>query len=283
MRRLIVFLAGLLALCPPTTTAAPGESPAAYTFGVAPQFDQRKLFATWKPVLDALTEATGEPFRFRSAGAVPEFEQAVAKGSYDFIYVNPYHLYRERLRQGYIPLVRDVTPLRGVVAVRKDSGIRGLADLDGKLLAVPSPNAIGASMLIQAELERVHGVRVRIVNAKSHSSAYLYAINKLSDAAGGVEKTLAEQEPAIRDALRVVYRTGDFPSHPIAAHPRVPEALRERVRQALLKLSADPAGRAVLHEIPISRAVPASFKDYEAFRALDLDAYWTEPGAAAKP
>ncbi|HET6718473.1 MAG TPA: phosphate/phosphite/phosphonate ABC transporter substrate-binding protein [Rhodocyclaceae bacterium] len=283
MRRLIACLAALLALSPLAASAAPDQAPAGYTLGVAPQFDQRKLFATWKPVVDALSEATGEPFRFRSAGSVPEFEQAVAKGSYDFIYVNPYHLYRERLRQGYIPLVRDVTPLRGVVAVRNDSAIREAADLDGKSLAVPSLNAIGASMLIQAELERVHGVRVKVVNAKSHSSAYLYAINRLSDAAGGVEKTLAEQEPAIRNALRVVYRTSDFPSHPIAAHPRIPEALRERVRRILLKLSADPAGRAMLHEIPMSRAVPASFKDYEAFRALDLDAYWTEPGAAAKP
>jgi phosphonate transport system substrate-binding protein len=283
MRRLIVRLAGLLALSALSTAAAPDETPAAYTFGVAPQFDQRKLFATWKPVLDALSKATGEPFRFRSANSVPEFEQAVAKGSYDFIYVNPYHLYRERLRQGYIPLVRDVTPLRGVVTVRRDSDIRELADLDGKFLAVPSPNAIGASMLIQAELERVHGVRVQVVNAKSHSSAYLYAINKLSDAAGGVEKTLAEQEPAIRDALRVVYRTSDFPSHPIAAHPRIREALREQVRQALLKLSADPANSALLQQIPISRAVPASFTDYEAFRALDLDAYWTGSAAATKP
>lgn len=282
MHRRIVCLAGLLALSS-LTVAAPGETPAAYTFGVAPQFDQRKLFATWKPVVDALGKATGKPFRFLSASTLPEFEHAVAKGSYDFIYVSPYHLYRERLRQGYIPLVRDVTPLRGVVTVRGDSAIRELADLDGKLLAVPSPNAIGASMLIQAELERAHGVRVKIVNAKSHNSAYLYAINRLSDAAGGVEKTLAEQEPAVRDALRVVYRTSDFPSHPIAAHPRLPEALRERVRQVLLQLSADPAGSAILQEIPMDRAVPASFKDYEAFRALDLDAYWTEPGAAAKP
>lgn len=283
MRRLILGLAALLALCSLRSTAAPTEVPAAFTFGVAPQFDQRKLFTTWKPVIDALEKTTGQSFRFLSATSVPEFEQAIAKGTYDFIYVNPYHLYRERFRQGYIPLVRDVAPLRGVVAVRVDSGIRSLADLDGKSLAVPSPNAIGASMLIRAELERVHDIRIQVVNAKSHSSAYLYAINRLSDAAGGVEKTLAEQEPVIRDALRVVFRTSDFPSHPIAAHPRIPEAARERVRQALLNLSADPAGGALLQEIPLSRAVPASFKDYEAFRALNLDAYWTEPGTATKP
>ena len=250
---------------------------ASYTFGIAPQFEQRKLFATWKPLMDALEKVTGHQYKFMSAASVPEFEQVVAKGGYDFIYVNPYHLFKERSRQGYIPLVRDLSPLRGVVTVRKDSPLTSLHDLNGKSLAVPSPNAIGASMLIRAELERVHGVTMTLINAKSHSSAYLYAINKLADSAGGVEKTLAEQEPAIQNELRVVFRTRDFPSHPIAAHPRIPESDREEVKQALLAISASPATAPLLADIPMSRAVPASFKDYEVLRGLSLDAYWVEP------
>lgn len=269
-----------LALRPLAATAASeSDTPASYSVGVAPQFEARKLYATWKPLLDALEKATGQRFRFASAGSVPEFELAVARGSYDFVYVNPYHLYKERQRQGYVPLVRDLSPLYGIVVVRADSPLRTPAELAGKSLAVPSPNAVGASMLIQAELDRSMAIQMKIVNAKSHSSAYLHAINQLTDAAGGVEKTFAEQPLAIRDALRVVYRTRDFPSHPIAAHPRVAESVRERVRQALLDISADPARQQLLQDIPISRAVAASFRDYEAFRNLDLDAYWFEPAS----
>lgn len=277
MRR---WIACLWMLC---SISALAQTAPVYSFGVAPQFDQRKLFATWKPVMDALQKQTGASFRFESAFSVPDFEKNVARGAYDFIYVNPYHLYKERTRQGYVPLVRDRTPLRGIVVVRRDSPVRKVRDLDGLTLAVPSPNAIGASMLIRAELERFHGVRMKMVNARSHSSAYLHAVNKLADAAGGVDKTIVEQDPAVQSELRTIFITSDFPSHPIAAHPRVAETVREQVRQALLDISALPEGRRLLEDIPMSQAVPASFQDYQMLQTLDLDAYWVEPPAAPTP
>lgn len=283
MKRRFLLLGSLAMLALPAVTMAQNGN--VYTFGVAPQFDQRKLFSTWKPVIDALQRQTGAEFRFESAFSVPEFEKNVARGAYDFIYVNPYHLYKERDRQAYQPLVRDRTPLRGLVVVRKDSPVRSPRDLGGLQLAVPSPNAIGASMLIQAELERQFGVRVKLVNAKSHSSAYLHAVNKLADAAGGVDKTLVEQSPSVQAELRTVFTTSEIPSHPVAAHPRVPDRLREQVRQAFLDLSATAEGRRLLDDIPMSQAVPASFKDYQALQGLNLDAFWVEPppAPAAKP
>lgn len=274
MRSLLALVLSAFAL---TATAQP---PAIYTFGVTPQFEQRRLYATWKPILDAVEKRTGVRFRFMSEFSVPKFEQSVARGAFDFIYVSPYHIYAERSRQGYMPLVRDQAPLYGIVVVRRDSPLQGVPDLAGKSLAVPSPNAIGASMLVRADLERGHGVRMTLVNAKSHSSAYLHVVNKLAEAAGGVEKTLAEQSAAIQGQLRTLFKTRDFPSHPIAAHPRVPEALREQVRQAFLDLSATPDGKRLLGEIPMSNAVAASLRDYQVFRALDLDAYWVPPAAS---
>lgn len=286
MRSLItVLLMGVAWMGSAAADSPNHDSP--YLLGITPQFDQRKLFTTWKPVLEALEKRTGLSFKFASTASLPEFEQAVASGTYDFVYVNPYQLYKERDRQGYVPLVRDVTPLRGIVVVRKDSPIRNLKDLNGRSLAVPSPNAMGASLLVRAELERQHGVKMSLINAKSHTSAYLHVINRLADAGGGVEKTLAEQSDEFRSELRTVFTTREFPSHPVAGHPRVPEKQREAVRQAWLDISATPEGRLLLKDIPMSWAVPASFKDYQIFQALDLDAYWVEiksaPSAGSKP
>ena len=41
------------------------------------------------------------------------------------IYANPYHILRESKRQGYIPLVRDDIPLKGILVVSKGSPLRG--------------------------------------------------------------------------------------------------------------------------------------------------------------
>jgi len=247
-----------------------------YSFAVVPQFEQRKLFAIWKPVVDELEKRTGLELKLVATLTVPEFERELSKGSFDFLYANPYHVMREANRQKYIPLVRDGVPLHGILVVRKDSALRNLNELEGKALAMPSPNALGASLLLRADLERLYHVKMNMLYVKTHSSVYLHVANGLVDAGGGVEKTLEEQDQPIRDALRVLYTTREMPSHPISAHPRVPKEAREKVRKALLDMAATSAGQALLAEIPIKQVVPAAIEDYLTMREWGLETYWVD-------
>lgn len=264
-------LLGLLMLFCGAASAA--ES---YTFAVVPQFEQRKLFAIWNPIVEELHKRTGIQLKLVATLTVPQFEKGISAGSFDFIYANPYHVYYESHRQGYIPLVRDSVPLRGILVVKKDSPVHDIKELNGKTLAAPSPNALGASLLLRAELERLHHIKMTPIYVKTHSSVYLHVVNGLADAGGGVEKTLAEQDKSIQDQLRVLYTTQAFPSHPVAAHPRVPKKIREQIRQALLDMSATPEGKKLLAEVPIKQAVSTSMQDYEPLRQLNLESYWEE-------
>lgn len=266
---LLRVLALLAALLPWPAAAQPD-----YTFAVVPQFEQRKLFAIWKPIVDRIQASTGLSLRLVATLTVPDFEASLSAGEFDFVYTNPYHILRESTRQGYIPLVRDAAPLRGILVVPKDSPIHDVRDLAGKTLAIPSPNALGASMLLRADLRSLYGIEMKLLNAKTHSSAYLHAATGLADAAGGVEKSLQEQDPALRDSLRVLYTTRDMPSHPVAAHPRVPAQAREAVRKALLDMAATPEGAALLAAVPMSRPVPATIADYQVMSGWGLDSLW---------
>jgi phosphonate transport system substrate-binding protein len=246
-----------------------------FTFAVAPQFEQRKLFSTWKPIVDEVARRSGVKLDLVATLTVPQFEQAIGKGEYDFVYANPYHIVREVPHQGYIPLVRDAVPLRGILVVRKDDPIKSPAELDGKTLAVPSLNAIGP-LLVRVDLAQRFHAAVAPIDAKTHSSVYLHVINGLAAAGGGVNKTLQEQDEAIRANLRVLYTTRDMPSHPIAAHPRVPKAVRDKVQDAFLSLAQTESGKALLAEVPMGQAVATSIKDYQPMTTWDLDRYWTE-------
>jgi phosphonate transport system substrate-binding protein len=137
-------------------------------------------------------------------------------------------------------------------------------------------SALGASLLLRAELDRDFGVKTRPIIAKTHSSVFLHVVNGLADAGGSVQKALAEQDDRIRDSLRVLHRTRDVPSHPIAGNLRVPEKVREQVRRAFLAMSADPSGRALLAEVPMREAVAASAEDYQVLKTLKLDSYLTQ-------
>ena len=265
------WLGLLLAFAMP---AAPARAAEAYSFAVAPQFERHKLFAIWNPIVEEVQRRSGVKLRLMATLTMPEYEKGMPKGAFDFVYANPYHIYHEAHGQGYIPLVRDSTPLRGILVVRKDSPLRDVRELNGKVLAVPSPNALGASLLLRAELERLHHVSMRPLYVKTHSSVYLHVANGLVDAGGGVEKTLAEEDAAVKDRLRVLYTTQTFVSHPVAAHPRVPAEVREKIRRALLDMDATPEGHRLLAAVPFKKPIATSLRDYEPLQQLHLESYW---------
>lgn len=254
---------------------AAGQALAAqtYSFSVVPQFERRMLFEIWQPIVDELQRRTGLSFELTTSLSVGDYETDVVNGNYDFIFVNPYVVPRIVKRPGYLPLIRDRKPLYGILVVRKDSPLQRIQDLNGKTLAVPSMTALGASLLLRAELDRQFGVQLRPVVVKTHSSVFLHVVNGLTDAGGSVQKALAEQDPRIQDGLRVLFRTRDVPSHPIAAHQRVPKAVRDKVQQAFIAMSSDPQGRELLAKIPMQEAVAATADDYNVLRALKLEEY----------
>lgn len=262
----------LFMLCACRSVAAENTS-AGYIIGVVPQFEQRKLYAIWNPIVTELGRRTGLTFKLVTTLTIENFEKEFVLGGFDFVYMNPYHVLKAR---SYLPLVADSVPLRGILVVRKDSPIQSINELSGKEVAFPSPNALGASLLMRADLERLHQVKVKPLYVKTHSSVYLHVVKGLTVAGGGVEKSLGEQDPAIRNALRVIYTTRGLTSHPIAAHERVRPADREKVRKALLAMDATPEGRALLAKIPTTHLIPVSKADYDKMRGWGLDAYWVD-------
>lgn len=247
-----------------------------YTFAVVPQFEQRKLYTIWQPIVDELSRRSGYKLKLVATLTVPDFERELAKGSFDFVYANPYHIMREGPRQGYIPLVRDQQALRGILVVHKDGSYKTPAELDGVKMAIPSFNALGASLLMRADLEQLFNVKVIPINVKTHSSVYLQVANGLIPAGGGVEKTLKEQDKAVQDMLRVLYTTREMPSHPIAAHPRLPANVRQALQRAVLDLAATEEGKKLLQHVPMSEAVATSMQDYTPMKKWGLEAYWVE-------
>lgn len=245
-----------------------------YTFAITPQFAKQKLYAIWKPIIDELEKKTGLSFKLVTALKINEFEKEYMAEKLDFVYVNPYLIVRGVKPGAYLPLVRDNKPHRGIVVVRKDGPIRKVADLQGKTVAFPTPNAIGATLMTRSELERLFGVKVVPLYVKSHSSVYLHVAQGLTVAGGGVLKTLQEQDSAVRDLLSVLHTTEVIPNLPVAANRRVPADVREKVRRAFLELAKTDQGRAMLAKIPITEISATSLDDYLVIEKWGLEKYF---------
>lgn len=266
-----LLLLALLALT--LTSNAASET---FSVGIVPQFETQRIHATWQPLLDELKRRTGHTFVLNGSASIPEFEKQFSGGLFDFAYMNPYHLLQANNRQGYIPLVRDVdTPLSGILVVRRGT-FKKVSELDGKTIAFPSPNALGATLMLKPDLDDRFRISYHPLYSKSHSSVYLNVLMGLAEAGGGVQKTLDQQPPKIRDGLEVIHRSGAIPSHPFCAHPRVPARIRKAVQQALLDLAATASGRALLAEVPVTRLGGATLEDYKPIARLGLERYYIQ-------
>ncbi len=248
-----------------------------FSVGIVPQFEPRKLAEIWAPILAELENRTGHQFVIRGSPEIPEFEQDFIEGAFDFAYMNPYHFLVAAESQGYYPVVRDGgRELFGVLVVAKDSDFQTVADLEGHTIAFPAPNALGAALLMRADLDRIFGISYDATYVTTHSSAYLNVALGEMDAAGGVMATFNSIDPNVRDRLRIIYETTRVPPHPVVAHKRVDPSIVENVRAAFLAMGETEDGKALLAKIPIRKVVPASAEEYEILNELQLRNYWVD-------
>lgn len=273
MWALLCLLIGLLVPHAHAQTAASpaGGSARPLVVSVVPQFPAVDIHRTWSPLLERLAHETGLSFVLKVARDIPSFEAEVMAGEPDFAYLNPYHQLLAHQAQGYVPLVRDDTPLKGLLVVRADSPYRKPQDLQGQTLAFPSPLAFGASMMVRAQLIERERVQFQTTYARTHTNTYRQVAAGLAAAAGGLQATLEREPEALRAQLRVLFETAGTAPHPLSAHPRMAAATRQAIIRAWMKLAQDPTLAPHFKGIPMDHPVTADHdRDYAPLASLHL-------------
>ncbi len=268
-------MAGLLLALSISVSAAASHT---YTVGVVPQYDARTLHATWQPILARVGEELGHRFVLKGANDIPSFEAAYRRGDYDFVYLNPWHAVMAWEVQAYQPILRDRSrELHGVLVVHRDSDIRTLDDLQGEEIVFPAPNAMGASLLMRAELTCEHGLSFHPVYVGNHASVYLNVAVGAAEAGGGIFATLHEQPAALKSRLRILHRTRGMKPHPISVHPRVPAALVQAFVRSMIGLADNLSMRRHLVDIPMQEIGRADITEYLPLQTWGLQAFH-DPG-----
>ena len=180
-----------------------------------------------------------------------------------------------RKAQGYEPLIRDdASKLIGIIVVPVNDKIGSIQELQGKTIVFPSPNAFAASLYMRAWLNEKLGLEFAIRYAGTHDNVYRQVVQGIATAGGGVNNTLESQPANLRNNLRVLYELPGVTPHPLAAHPRVPLALREKFADSVLRMGDDEQGRTLLEALHIMKPVKADYqRDYYSMEFLDLEKY----------
>jgi phosphonate transport system substrate-binding protein len=275
-RQLLKVLSASSGLClaglAPITWAevTPGR---VWRLGVVPQLTPLETTQRWAPVTQVLGQA-GIPCQLVVFSSIALFEAAFLKGDLDFAYLNPYHMVMARRAQRYEALLRDRRPLEGVVLVRRDSPVEKPEQLGGARISFPSPNAFAASLYIRAALERQYKVAFQTHYAGTHRNAVRQVLAGDSVAACAVKTTLEQEPPEVRNQLRVIYTTPALAPHPLAAHPRIPQGIRNTLVEALTSLAQTSATQPLMAGIQMPNPIRADYTaEYAPLERLGIEKF----------
>ena len=243
-------------------------------FGIVPQQSATRLAQVWVPLFQRLSQDTGLKIRFTTTKDIPTFEQCLARGAYEFAYMNPYHYVVFSKAPGYAAFAKQKDKmLRGIIVVRKESAAQSLKDLSGRKFAFPSPAAFGASVLPRAEM-RKSGIAHHPTYVRSHDSVYRSVAAGLFPAGGGVGRTFANADKAVRERLRILYRTEKYTPHAFARSPKVSPAAAKRVLDAMIAIGE--TAPELLKPLGFKGFVAAQSADWNDVRRLNLSQSETE-------
>lgn len=164
------------------------------------------------------------------------------------------------------------------VIVRRESSYGAFADLRGAAWAYNEPRSHSGFNVVRARLAEMgesSGFFGKVIEAGAHSRSLEMVLGGLVDGAAidsTVLRWLAGKRPAVMEQIRIIDALGPNPIPPWVVSRRVDEALRLRLRDLLVNMHCDSAGRRILQNGDLERFVAATDEDYDPIRAMALQA-----------
>ncbi len=260
----------------PRYAAAPDSTlPAVVAFAVHPLHNPQMLARTYQPLLDRVNAALDQrvSLRLEASRDYAAYEAKIRARAPEFLLANPWQTLLA-CSNGYDVIAQAGLPedFRGLLLVRRDSGIRDPADLRGKAIAYPAPTALAACMMPQwflheRGLDIGHDVENLYVGSQESSIQSVL----MGRAAAGATwpppwRAFQAEHPQEAEQLRVAWETPPLVNNAVLVRRDVPRPLRDGVLRELLALSEDEPGRSLLSAIQTARFLPADSSTYEPVR-----------------
>ena len=200
---------------------------------------------------------------------------ALRSDQIDCAYLNPlsYVLAVEQFRdtpEHLIPLAmpyfHNSLTYRGIIFVRKDSGINSLQDLRGKSIAFNDRTSTSgylypARLLLKAGVDPNKDVKPANIGG---ISGVLAVLNHQADAGAGYEgvidraftdETTKKVDAAKTGQFKILAYTEPIPNGMVVARGNLDPATLDALKKALVSVNTDPDGQAALAKIPWNKLV----------------------------
>lgn len=256
-----------------------------------PSVDAKTITSNAKKLTDFLEKETGYYFVTAVPASFVAVVEAFGTRKADIAGINTFSYLMANEKYGAeakLRVVRDggETTYKGQFISRVGSGIDSLKDINGKTIAYVDPSSTSGYILPKALLDRIGVKPSETVFAMRHDNvvtmvyqhqvdvgATYYAppdpeTGKMLDARMRVLK----QFPDVESKIKIIGFTEDIPNDPFVFRKDLPEKMKEKIINALLKFVSTKEGQEALYEIyDIISLIPTSDLDYDVLRNMLRD------------
>ncbi len=260
----------------PEFSITPPNKEIEYIFGVHPLHNPQRLFNVFGPMMAYLSKKIdGVSFRLEASRNYASFDKKLYSRKFHFALPNPFQTINA-IDKGYkvFGKMGDDNNFRGIILVRKDSGIKIVPDLKGKSISYPAPTALAATMMPQYFLQ-THGLNVMTdVDNKyvgSQESSIMNVFFKKTQAAATWPppwKALSKERPELAEQLTVMWQTEPLINNGLVVLPEVPDEIVKQVIDLLTGLNKHKEGRNILKPMEFSCYESATNDTYLIIRGF---------------
>lgn len=238
-------------------------------FAVHPLHNPELLNKVFGPLIAYLNENIKEVrFQLEASVNYTAFEEKLKKREVEFALPNPYQTVMS-VSYGYkvFGKMGDDHNFRGIILVRKDSGIKSIKDLKGKTISYPAATALAATMLPQYFLAS-HGLKITDTKSAyvgSQESAIMNVYLKTSEAGATWPppwKAFVEKNPEMARELKVQWQTETLPNNGLVVRDDISPELVNKVKKVIFDLHRHQQGQKILQGIGLSKFEPADETTY---------------------
>ncbi|MDD4964132.1 MAG: PhnD/SsuA/transferrin family substrate-binding protein [Gallionella sp.] len=258
----------------PTLAPKQAQHTPEYIVGIHPLHNPQRLMELYGPIVDDLNAAIPTAhFILETSRSYAEFEKKLYAGHFAFAMPNPYQTVMS-LKHGYhiFGKMGDDADFRGIILIRRDSGIQKVSDLQGKAVSYPAPTALAATMMPQYYLH-THGINVnhdienRYVGSQESSLENVFRGHVAAGATWPVPwKLYTKEHPEKASQLEVKWQTNTLPNNGWVVRNDIPISLTTQFSQRLFSLQDRPSGKVILARLPLTHFEAATDKTYQPVR-----------------
>jgi len=245
------------------------------TIGLIPEQNVFKQMKRYKPLGKYLEEKTKNKISFtilsRYGNIIESFDKMKLDGAFWGSFTGAMAIVKLGIKPIARPVNRDGTSTyHGYILVRKDSGIKNVADMQGKVIAFVE-RATTAGYIFPRSYFNKHGIKDINTYFKeyyftgSHDAAIHAVLDKKADIAcakNTVYEILSRDDKRIKDELMIIARSPDVPSNGLGLRQHLAFDIKADIKETLLEMHKDPKGKLVLEEFGVVQFIETTEADY---------------------